>query len=62
MAAKDEYKSLSIWVLAAVVTVLRAFMLMLALGILHLQWTASIPPLGLWECMALSTAFTLVKR
>lgn len=58
----DEYKSSGNWVALVVIVMLRAFMLMLALGILHQQWTAGIPALGLWECLVLSFAFTLVKR
>lgn len=44
------------------IVVSRAFLLMLALGIVHLQWSASVPALGFWECMALSAAFAAVKR
>lgn len=59
---QSKTKVAGVWASAIAVVLARAYMLMLALGILHLQWTHSIPPLGLWECVALSTAFAMVKR
>jgi hypothetical protein len=65
VAAKERderYKDPGLWGTLVAILLLRAYMVMLALGILHLQWTPSIPALGIWECLALSAAFTLAKR
>ena len=48
--------------LFVVIVVTRAFLLMLALGILHLQWSASVPALSFWECTVLSAAYAAVRR
>jgi hypothetical protein len=59
---KIKSKAASLWAAAICITAVRAYLLMLALGVLHLQWTAAIPALSFWECLVLSTAFTFVKR
>ncbi len=33
---------------------LRGFILMLALGALHNDWTVNVPPLGFWACLAVA--------
>lgn len=60
--ADDKQSATALWGTLLAVTAIRSYFLMLALGVLHLQWTHNIPALGLWECAVLSTAFTLVKR
>ena len=61
-ATDNDYKSTTLWASAVITTMFRGYLLMIGLGILHLGWTTSIPALGLWECVILSAAFTLVKR
>lgn len=62
MATKERDERYGVWASVVGILLLRAYLVMLALGILHLQWTRTIPALGMWECLALSAAFTLAKR
>jgi hypothetical protein len=39
---------------ALILFVARGFLLMLALGALHNDWTANVPALGFWACLAVA--------
>lgn len=49
----------AVGILVAVIP-LRAFFLMLGLGVLHNDWSPAIPALGFWASVILSLAVTAV--
>jgi len=58
--SKEFYRSM---VLLIILVPLRALLLMVSLGILHLQWSQAVPALGFWSCVILSMTYTgLIRR
>jgi len=51
-------------VVLLIVWLIRSFVLMLALGALHNDWTPQVPALGFWACLAVASVFSpgMMKR
>lgn len=58
----DERNWRTILIMLAVIVPLRALFLMLGLGVLHNDWSTSVPALGFWASMVISLAITGVIR
>jgi hypothetical protein len=57
--AQKQGRDLSVLLL---IVPLRALFLMLGLGVLHNDWTPSVPALGFWASMVVSLMITGVLR